>query len=201
MSRHKRQVYDELIDEQRRSQNATARFDQAVADKLGLNRTDLRCIDVLQREGPVTAGRLAQRTGLSTGAMTTALDRLERSGYARRVRDSGDRRRVLVELTPQAAEIAALFGEHAAYAERLYHRHTLEQLKLLLQFVRENREFNEQRAARLEQQNRRELRSETATHTDETPSQHPNTLGDDSQQEAADAHAESRPNTPAAPTA
>lgn len=177
MSRDKRQVYDELIDEVRRSQNATARFDQAVADKLGLNRTDLRCIDVLQREGPVTAGRLAQQTGLSTGAMTTALDRLERSGYARRVRDSGDRRRVLVELTPQATEIAALYGEHAAYAERLYHRHTLEQLKLLLQFVRENREFNEQRAARLEQQNRREPGSETATHTDETPKPAPEHAG------------------------
>ena len=62
-------------------------------------------VDVLDREGAVPAGRLAQVTGLSTGAMTTALDRLERSGYARRVRDAGDRRRVLVQLTEQAGTL------------------------------------------------------------------------------------------------
>jgi DNA-binding MarR family transcriptional regulator len=101
VSRHKRHVFEELIDEIRRSQNATDRFDQAVADALGMNRTDMRCIDVLQREGPVTAGRLAEATGLTTGAMTTALDRLERAGYARRTRDAADRRRVVVELTPK----------------------------------------------------------------------------------------------------
>ena len=154
MSRQKRDTYEQLIDEVRRSQNATARFDQAVADALGLNRTDLRCVDVLHREGAQTAGRLAEQTGLSSGAMTTALDRLERAGYARRVRDSSDRRRVLVELTPQVAKMAAFYGEHAAYAERLYQRHTVEQLELLLRFVRESREFNELQAARLEQQTR-----------------------------------------------
>ncbi|MGO9750213.1 MAG: MarR family winged helix-turn-helix transcriptional regulator, partial [Solirubrobacteraceae bacterium] len=74
MSRDKRQAFAELIDEVRRSQSATARFDQAVADALGLNRTDMRCIDVLHRAGPITAGRLAEETGLSAGAMTTALD-------------------------------------------------------------------------------------------------------------------------------
>jgi DNA-binding MarR family transcriptional regulator len=83
--RAERKIFDELLDEVRRSQNATDRFDQAVADALGLNRTDMRCLDVLHREGAVTAGRLAEMTGLTTGAMTVALDRLERSGYARRV--------------------------------------------------------------------------------------------------------------------
>jgi DNA-binding MarR family transcriptional regulator len=155
VSRDKRDVYNELIDEVRRSQSATARFDQAVADALGLNRTDMRIVDVLQRVGSLTAGRLADETGLSTGAMTTALDRLERSGYARRVRDGADRRRVLVELTDQARETAAFYSEHAAYAERLYRRHTVEQLELLLRFVREGREFNELHASRLEQENRR----------------------------------------------
>jgi len=155
LSRQKRDLYDDLIDEVRRSQEATARFDQAVADTLGLNRTDMRCVDVLHRRGPLTAGRLAEGTGLSTGAMTTAIDRLERSGYARRVRDPADRRRVLVELAPQAQEISAFYAEHAAYAERLYHRHTVEQLELLLRFVRESREFNELQAARLELANRR----------------------------------------------
>jgi DNA-binding MarR family transcriptional regulator len=148
-------VFEELIDEIRRSQNATDRFDQAVADALGLNRTDLRCLDVLEREGAVTAGRLAEATGLTTGAMTTALDRLERAGYARRVRDTADRRRVLVEVTPQALRDAGRFyGEHAALSERLYQRYTEAQLELLLEFVREGREFNERHAAQIEHENR-----------------------------------------------
>jgi len=155
VSRDKRQVFVELIDEVRRSQSATARFDQAVADALGLNRTDMRCLDVLQREGAVSAGRLAEQTGLTTGAMTTALDRLERAGYARRTRDAEDRRRVLVELNQQALRSAGNFySEHIAQSERLYRRYTQEQLEFLLQFVREGREFNELHAARVEKQNR-----------------------------------------------
>jgi DNA-binding MarR family transcriptional regulator len=157
VSRHKRELFDELIDEVRRSQSATDRFDQAVADALGLNRTDFRCLDVLQREGPLTAGRLADATGLTTGAMTTALDRLERAGYARRVRDATDRRRILVELTPQAGRQAGQFYvEHIAQAERLYHRYSADELELLLRFVRDGREFNEQHAVRLEERNRKQ---------------------------------------------
>ncbi len=148
-------MFEELIDEVRRSQSATSRFDQAVADALGLNRTDMRCLDLLEREGSVTAGRLAQATGLTSGAMTTALDRLERAGYARRVRDASDRRRVLVEVTPLALrEAGRFYGEHEALSERLYQRYSEKQLELLLQFTREGREFNEEHAVRVEQQSR-----------------------------------------------
>jgi DNA-binding MarR family transcriptional regulator len=155
MSNDKRKVFDELIDEVRRSQSATDRFDQAVADALGLNRTDMRCLDTIEREGPVPAGRLAEATGLTSGAITTALDRLERAGYARRVHDPTDRRRVLVEITPQARERTNTFFEpHIALSEQLYQRYTQEQLELLHEFVRAGREFNEQHAAQIEQQNR-----------------------------------------------
>ena len=143
-------MFEELLHEVRGSQNATARFDQAVADAAGLNRTDMRIIDALDREGPVPAGRLATVTGLSSGAMTTAVDRLERAGYARRTRDVGDRRRVLVELTERAETLSQFYAEHAAYAERLYQRHSQEQLEVLLAMFRESREFNERRAAELE---------------------------------------------------
>ena len=155
MSRNKRRVFEELIDEVQRSQLATDRFDQAVADAAGLNRTDMRCLDVLGREGPVTAGRLAEATGLTSGAMTTALDRLERAGLAQRTRDAVDRRRVLVEITPLAQrEAGRFYGEHIAHSERLYKRYDEQQLELLLEFVREGRELNEAQAAQLEQQNR-----------------------------------------------
>ena len=155
MSRQKRKIFEELIDEVRRSQAATDRYDQAVADAVGLNRTDMRCLDYLQREGPATAGALAEATGLTTGAMLVALDRLERAGYARRVRDGTDRRRVLVELTPElAAHASGFYSKHQAEAERLYQRYNVDQMELLLEFVRNGRQFNEQEAALLEQDNR-----------------------------------------------
>jgi DNA-binding MarR family transcriptional regulator len=155
LSSDKREVFAELIGEVRRSQNATDRFDQAVADALGLNRTDMRCLDTIDREGPVPAGRLADATGLTTGAITTVLDRLERAGYARRVRDPADRRRVLVELTTLSqSRTAAFYESHIALSEQLFQRYTQEQLELLLEFVRAGREFNERHAAEIERQNR-----------------------------------------------
>jgi DNA-binding MarR family transcriptional regulator len=148
-------VFEELITEVRRSQTATDRYDQAVADALGVNRTDMRCLDLLEREGPASAGALAEGCGLTSGAMTAALDRLERAGYVRRVRDTGDRRRVLVELTPTAQGIGGRFyAEHAELSEQVFERYSAPQLELLLEFVRRGREFNEQHAARLEAQNR-----------------------------------------------
>lgn len=155
MSSQKRELFASLIDEIRRSQLATDRFDQAVADALGINRTDLRCTDVLEREGPVTAGRLAEATGLTTGAITTALDRLERAGIARRRHDPSDRRRVLVELTPSARKHAgAFYSGHVEQSERLYRRYSEQELRLLRDFVREGREFNERQAEALEGENR-----------------------------------------------
>jgi DNA-binding MarR family transcriptional regulator len=155
MSRDKRDVFEDLIHEVRRSQEATQRFDEAVAEAAGVNLTDMRCLEVLGLEGPVTAGRLAEATGLTSGAMTTALDRLERHGYARRVRDTTDRRRVLVEITPLAMEGAGrLYGEHMAHSEQLFARYTKPQLELLLGFVRDGRELNERAAAKLEAQTR-----------------------------------------------
>ncbi len=83
--------------------NAVDLYDDAVAERMGVNRTDLRCVDTLERRGTMTAGALAEASGLTTGAVTFLLDRLERAGVIRRVRDTEDRRRVLVELVPDAA--------------------------------------------------------------------------------------------------
>jgi DNA-binding MarR family transcriptional regulator len=164
MSRDKHAIFVELIEEVRHSQSATARFDQAVADALGLNRTDMRCLDTIDREGAVPAGRLAEETGLTSGAITTVIDRLERAGFARRVPDPGDRRRVLVELTPAARDIShSFYAPHMAEAERLFNRYTLEQLEMLLEFVRNSREFNEREAANLERANLERASSPPAT--------------------------------------
>src|SRR3954471_22121785 len=100
-------VLSEVAEELRLSSVTNDIADQVVADYLGLNRTDARCLDIIERLDGVSAGRLAREAGLSTGAVTTVLDRLERAGYARRVQDPGDRRRGLVELTPAAPGGAA----------------------------------------------------------------------------------------------
>ena len=90
----------------RRYQQGTDALDQAASELLGINRTDARCIDIVLQRGRVTAGDLALAAGLSPGAATTAIDRLERAGYVRRARDPDDRRRVIVEPTERIAELA-----------------------------------------------------------------------------------------------
>ena len=88
------------------------RLDEAVAAQHGLNRTDLRCIGILYRRGRVTAGELAEESGLTPGAITTVLDRMERDGYANRVADPSDRRRVMVTSTAATRELGArVYGE------------------------------------------------------------------------------------------
>jgi DNA-binding MarR family transcriptional regulator len=80
-------------------------FSQAVADKVGIPATDNECLDFLLLNGPATAGQLANLTGLTTGAITAMIDRLEKSGFVRREQDKTDRRRVIV--IPNEAKIVA----------------------------------------------------------------------------------------------
>jgi DNA-binding MarR family transcriptional regulator len=145
-----RQKKDELITEVtleiRASQIAVDQMDDAACRALGVNRTDGRCLDVIDREGPVAAGRLAAASGLTTAAVTAVIDRLEKAGYARRIGDPHDRRRVLVELTPLLRERAeAIWGPFELFRDVLA-GYTFEQLELLRDFHRLGREYNEQRA-------------------------------------------------------
>ena len=77
----------------------TIMFHQVVADILGLHITDHKCLDFIYRFGAMPAGRLAELTGLTTGAITGIIDRLEEAGYVRRTNDPKDRRRTIVEPT------------------------------------------------------------------------------------------------------
>jgi DNA-binding MarR family transcriptional regulator len=122
--------------EARLQQNAYDRFEDAVADFFGVNRTAMRCLEVLDRTGQLTAGEVARQTGLTSGAVTALLDRLERAGYLRRLRDPADRRRILVELTDQArAAIAAVYGP-LTQAMTALERYTDAELELLADFLR-----------------------------------------------------------------
>jgi DNA-binding MarR family transcriptional regulator len=81
---------------------AASDFNESVAKNLKLSRTDMRCLELIGRLGPLTAGRLAEESGLTTGAVTFILDRLEEAGMVTRRRDTEDRRRVWVEIEPDA---------------------------------------------------------------------------------------------------
>ena len=143
-------VLDQIREEMRLQGVASDIADQAVADYLGLNRTDSRCLDIIERLDGVTAGRLAAESGLSTGAVTTVLDRLERAGYARRVQDPGDRRRVLVELTPSARrDLQELYAPLADATMRQLEGYTTEEVSLVRDFMRDNRRLNEAHAERV----------------------------------------------------
>jgi DNA-binding MarR family transcriptional regulator len=91
-------------------QRSTQAFDDEVGRVLGLNPVDLRCLDWLS-EGPMSATRLAEATGLSAAATTSMIDRLERKGFVRRLKHESDRRQVLVEMTDEGqARTWALYG-------------------------------------------------------------------------------------------
>ncbi|HEX4291968.1 MAG TPA: MarR family transcriptional regulator, partial [Trebonia sp.] len=79
---------------------AIVMFHEAVGRLMGLSAVERKCLDVLRRLGPVTAGTIGEHTGLTTGAVTGLMDRLEKAGYVRRERDPGDRRKVVVHLLP-----------------------------------------------------------------------------------------------------
>ena len=82
---------------------AIVMFHEAVGRLMGLSAVERKCIDVLRRLGPVTAGTIGEHTGLTTGAVTGLMDRLEKAGYVRRERDPSDRRKVVVHLLSQRA--------------------------------------------------------------------------------------------------
>jgi DNA-binding MarR family transcriptional regulator len=137
--------------ESRMHQNAQDAFDDAACAVLGINRTDARCLDIVDRAGPMTAGALARESGLSTGAVTALIDRLERAGYVSRVRDTEDRRRVLVEMTDLARAAAApIWGPIAEEAGRWLSTYDEEQLRFVRDFLREARAFLDRHRARVE---------------------------------------------------
>ncbi len=130
-------------------QRAVDGFDDAVGRRLGLNPTDLRCLDWLT-EGAVSAGELGASTGLSSAATTTMLDRLERKGYLRRWRDTVDRRKVLVELTPHAREVIDdLYGPLGREGDRLLARFTTDELAKVRDFLLEATEVVDRHRARV----------------------------------------------------
>lgn len=135
----------------RRYQTAVDRFDEAATRLLGINRTDARCLDVLDQRGPLSAGELARECGLTTGAMTTLLDRMEELGYLRRTAHPTDRRRVMVELTAKARRRAEqIYGPVGAEGRELLACLSDRQLELIRDVMVTARELLERHTERVE---------------------------------------------------
>ena len=131
-------------------QDATDEVDEAVGRRLGLNRTDLRCLSVLTQRGAMMAGELADAAGLTRGAMTTALDRLETAGFARRVWDQEDRRAVRIALTDTArSEIDVLYGPLAREGFQLLQKYTADELTAVLRYLEDGVRLQRAHAQRI----------------------------------------------------
>lgn len=146
----KKKLAEELLHLARAHEAANDAFDEVACQKLGINRTDLRCLNVVDNEGPMTAGRLAELSGLTTAAVTAVLDRLERAGYARRVRAEVDRRQVIVEVTPLLAERAGpIWGPLGEEARAAIGRMSVEELNAVTEFFRLGVDLNERHIERV----------------------------------------------------
>jgi DNA-binding MarR family transcriptional regulator len=149
-SEERSELITELIRANRAYQVAVEKMDDAFCRLLGVNRTDGRCLDVIDQRPGLTAGELAKAVGLSPGAVTTALDRLEQRGLVRRTRDSQDRRRVTVEMTDEARRTAwEAYGPLGEMGAPLVEEMSDKDLTTLIRFLRGGTEINERRAEEL----------------------------------------------------
>ena len=124
-------------------------LDEGVADAFGIKRGDLRAMEVVSRRGRLTAGQLAEELGVTTGAVTGLIDRMERMGYFRREDDPSDRRKVVVLLTPKAkARERRAFGELGQDMAQMLSRYRAEQLTFLADFLRQTRSIVDEIASR-----------------------------------------------------
>jgi DNA-binding transcriptional ArsR family regulator len=120
----------------RRTGSTLQLLGQLAAERIGVNATDLNCLNLVALAGPLTAGELARQTGLTTASITGVLDRLEEGGFVRRERDPKDRRRVNVKLNPgpALAEIGPTFGPLVVAWRGTAASYSDDELRLLVEF-------------------------------------------------------------------
>jgi DNA-binding MarR family transcriptional regulator len=129
------ELIEGIADRFREMSTETIMLHQAVADRLGLHITDHKCLDFIYRHGAMTAGRLAELSGLTTGAVTGIIDRLEAAGYVQRADDPKDRRKTIVQPTRNRRlekKIEVIFLPLRARMHKLLSTYSDEQLTFLL---------------------------------------------------------------------
>lgn len=132
------QLLDSLEEQSRELSTRTVILHHLIGERLGLNPTDHKCLDVIIRNGtPMTASQLAEETGLSTGAITGVIDRLEKGGYVRRKRDQNDRRLVFINplLEKAMVKLSPIFDPIKQASRNLYSKYNDQELAIILDFV------------------------------------------------------------------
>ena len=120
----------------RRSSAVGVLHSQAIARRIGINSSDLECLDLIVMDGPATAGEIGRRTGLTSGAVTGLIDRLERQGLVERTADARDRRKVLVKVREdRLGEFAVHFEPMQRAMNGLLARYDADQLGLIAEFI------------------------------------------------------------------
>ena len=132
----RRQLIAQFILAMRQTTAITQLLSQAAADRIGINATDLNCLNIVALTGTMTAGDLARATGLTTASITGVLDRLEDNGLVRRERDTHDRRKVIVrlDLTHGLRDVAPVFAPLVTAMRTAAARYTNGELRLILRF-------------------------------------------------------------------
>jgi DNA-binding MarR family transcriptional regulator len=146
------EVLGELAREFRQFNGLGASFFRAAAARIGMTVTDMQVIDILDSTGPSTAGQLADLTGLTTGAITGMLNRLEEAGLVRRERDLNDGRRVIVRLAPgkdEMHEIGPIFDSVGKAWDEMASHYDDEQIAFLIEFLKRSNAMSRKEIVRL----------------------------------------------------
>lgn len=153
----RRELLAKLWDLGRKMSTQTVFLHQAIAQSVGLNATDTKCVDLILRgpEGGVTAGQLSEMTGLTTGAITHILDRLEKRKFIERVRDAGDRRKIFIRVRQQS--LAPVIPKYEAIGKAflgLAEEYGDEELQVICGYMEKATEISERELARIIAENR-----------------------------------------------
>ena len=152
----RRRLIAELDHENRRAGSLGGMHAKAIADRAGINGTDFECLDVLDWTGPIPAGELARRLGITSGAVTGVIDRLERGGWVHQLADPSDRQRVIVELVPPSErdadryrQMLEVFAPLQQEIGEVIDRFDDDQLAKIVEYMRAANEAIERSIARL----------------------------------------------------
>jgi DNA-binding MarR family transcriptional regulator len=150
ISSERSKMIEHLVGELKLSSSRGIIFHQTIADFLGLNITDHKCLGFLLEEGPQTAGRLAELTSLTTGAVTGVIDRLEKAGYVKREKDPHDRRRVMIAPAfDSQTKMGTLFVSLYESSIEMCSHYTDQELNVILRFVTESSQMMLQETEKL----------------------------------------------------
>ena len=127
-------------------------FHQSVAEKVGLNLTDYKVLGIIPFEG-ITAGQIASITGLSTGMVTTVVDRLEKKDFVYRERDTNDRKKVIIKANFEKSdlELGPFFQSFGHKMGKVISNYSIEEAKVINDYIRKSTDVFKQETKKIKQ--------------------------------------------------